>query len=120
MSAVQSEKKKRRDAERGASKGRKIRQVSRSVQIHGMMADIAIQLDRRYTVHEKAQNFVVPIPLSNGWHQEQVDELFSSLLGGAGIEGAGAEREDGLVMGVLPGASHEQAADVSLSGLRVF
>ena len=84
------------------------------------MSDVAIHIYRRYTVHEKAQNFVVPIPLSNGWHQEQVDELFSSLLGGAGIEGAGAEREDGLVMGVLPGASHEQAADVSLSGLRVF
>lgn len=75
-------------------------------------------------MHEKAQNIVVPIPLSNGWHQEQVDELFSSLLGGAGMEGAGAEREDGLVMGGLPGSSdgtgHNQAAEVSLSGLRVF
>jgi hypothetical protein len=78
----------------------------------------------RYTVHEKAQNFVVPIPLSNGWHQEQVDELFSSLLGGAGIEGAGADREDGLVMGVVSGtgldADSRENTEVSLSGLKVF
>lgn len=78
----------------------------------------------RYTVHEKAQNFVVPIPLSNGWHQEQVDELFSSLLGGAGIEGAGADREDGLVMGVVSGTGVDvdsrENTEVSLSGLKVF
>lgn len=32
-------------------------------------------------MHEKIQNFMVPIPAVNGWHEEQVDELFASLLG---------------------------------------
>lgn len=35
----------------------------------------------RYQVHEKLQNFMVPIPVSHGaWHEEQVDELFASLF----------------------------------------
>ncbi|KAJ9117955.1 hypothetical protein QFC20_000236 [Naganishia adeliensis] len=88
---LRSEKKKKRDAERGASKGRKL----------------------RYTVHEKAQNFTVPIPLSTPWATEQIDELFTSLLGGAGLAGAGAERDDQGVMGV-------DAQESGLSGLRVF
>jgi hypothetical protein len=81
---------------------------------------------QRYTVHEKAQNFVVPIPLSHGWHQEQIDELFTSLLGGAGLTGAGADREDGLVMGLGAGVltdSHvdpSATSEIPLSGLRVF
>jgi len=33
-------------------------------------------------VHEKIQNFMIPID-ANGWHEEQVDELFASLLGRA-------------------------------------
>lgn len=66
LNHLRREKKKKREAERGASKGRKI----------------------RYTVHEKAANFVVPIPLSGGWEEGQVDELFSSLFGGVGMEGA--------------------------------
>lgn len=63
---LRREKKKKREAERGGSKGRKL----------------------RYTVHEKAANFVVPIPLENEWHEEQVDELFASLFGGVGLKGA--------------------------------
>ncbi|EJD48011.1 TRAUB-domain-containing protein [Auricularia subglabra TFB-10046 SS5] len=37
----------------------------------------------RYTVHEKLQHFMVPIPTvtAGGWHDEQIDELFASLLG---------------------------------------
>ncbi|THG97180.1 hypothetical protein EW026_g4771 [Hermanssonia centrifuga] len=39
----------------------------------------------RYEVHEKLQNFMVPIPSSRGaWHEEQIDELFASLLGTGG------------------------------------
>ncbi|KAM0750874.1 TRAUB-domain-containing protein [Meredithblackwellia eburnea MCA 4105] len=34
----------------------------------------------RYHVHEKVQNFMIPID-AGGWHEEQVDELFASLLG---------------------------------------
>ncbi|PVG02092.1 TRAUB-domain-containing protein [Serendipita vermifera] len=36
----------------------------------------------RYEVHEKIQNFMVPVPtIVDGWHEEKIDELFSSLLG---------------------------------------
>ncbi|EKM50411.1 uncharacterized protein PHACADRAFT_263682 [Phanerochaete carnosa HHB-10118-sp] len=36
----------------------------------------------RYQVHEKLQNFMVPMAASKGaWHDEQIDELFASLLG---------------------------------------
>lgn len=36
----------------------------------------------RYEVHAKLQNFMVPVPVSHGgWHDEQIDGLFSSLLG---------------------------------------
>ncbi|CAG8611561.1 13062_t:CDS:10 [Gigaspora margarita] len=34
----------------------------------------------RYQVHEKLQNFMVPIP-SGTWHDDMIDELYSSLLG---------------------------------------
>ena len=38
----------------------------------------------RYQVHEKLQNFMVPIAVAKGaWHDEQIDELFASLLGSA-------------------------------------
>ena len=38
----------------------------------------------RYQVHEKLQNFMVPVTVAKGvWHDEQIDELFISLLGGA-------------------------------------
>lgn len=44
-----------------------------------------------YEVHEKLQNFMVPVPVAGSWHDEQVDELFGSLLG-KGFENAlGAE-----------------------------
>lgn len=39
-----------------------------------------------YEPHEKLQNFMVPIPVRGGWHEEQIDELFASLLG-KGFEG---------------------------------
>lgn len=36
----------------------------------------------RYEVHPKLQNFMVPVPVVHGaWHEEQIDGLFSSLLG---------------------------------------
>jgi protein AATF/BFR2 len=72
-------------------------------------------IGRRYTVHEKAQNFMVPLPLSHGWHDEQIDELFSSLLGGAGMRGAGAETAVNA-SGVIDG----DEGLASLGGLRVF
>jgi len=35
----------------------------------------------RFEVHEKMQNFMVPVPIPGSWHEEQIDELFASLLG---------------------------------------
>ncbi|KIR41383.1 protein BFR2 [Cryptococcus deuterogattii 99/473] len=92
LTHLRREKKKKREAERGGSKGRKL----------------------RYTVHEKAQNFVVPIPLSQGWHEEQVDELFSSLFGGVGMKGAASEKTVGLDVG------NADEGLVELGVLRVF
>ncbi|XAO27450.1 protein BFR2 [Cryptococcus bacillisporus CA1280] len=92
LTHLRREKKKKREAERGGSKGRKL----------------------RYTVHEKAQNFAVPIPLSQGWHEEQVDELFSSLFGGVGMKGATSEKIVGLDVG------NADEGLVELGGLRVF
>lgn len=83
---LRREKKRKREAERGGSKGRKI----------------------RYTVHDKAVNFVVPVPLASGWSEEQVDELFASLFGGVGLKGAMTE---------LP---QESAGAVDMGGLKVF
>jgi protein AATF/BFR2 len=64
-------------------------------------------------VHEKAQNFAVPIPLPQGWHEEQVDELFSSLFGGVGMAGATAE-------GLPNGLGNGEGGSAGLGGLRVF
>ena len=32
------------------------------------------------------QNFMVPVPVVGAWHEEQIDELFASLLGGNEFE----------------------------------
>jgi len=58
--ASQRQKKSKKHVDTKASKGRKL----------------------RYEVHEKIQNFMVPVPLAAGaWHEAQIDELFGSLLG---------------------------------------
>jgi protein AATF/BFR2 len=75
-------------------------------------------------VHEKVQNFTVPVPLEQGWHEEQIDELFSSLLGGSGVEGAGGEVETFD----LPNGQQEEVEEAPtldmqggmVAGLRVF
>jgi protein AATF/BFR2 len=65
----------------------------------------------RYTAHEKIQNFMVPIPRAT-WHEEQIDELFASLLGGA-------EKQDGTD-GVRPNGD-SASADASLAdGFKLF
>ncbi|PPQ63391.1 hypothetical protein CVT24_005656 [Panaeolus cyanescens] len=56
---LQKQKKAKKKVDTKASKGRKL----------------------RYEVHEKLQNFMVPVPVPGAWHDEQIDELFSSLLG---------------------------------------
>ncbi|KAI0060943.1 TRAUB-domain-containing protein [Artomyces pyxidatus] len=95
--AVQRQKKAKKSVDTKASKGRKL----------------------RYEVHEKIQNFMVPVPLAGGgWHEAQIDELFASLLG-KGFEGAGPiteEMEDVVPSG---GALADPPAEV-LKGFRVF
>jgi protein AATF/BFR2 len=117
VSHLRSEKKKKRDAERGASKGRRIRYVVLCPSLYHffrLVLSVSHYPFKRYTVHEKAQNFTVPTPLETTWGTEQIDELFTSLLGGAGMEGAGADQDDRGVMGAVVDG------DAGLGGLRVF
>jgi len=52
---------------------------------------------------------MVPIPVTNGWHDEQIDELFSSLLG------------KGFQDGVIPEKQQQSTqSPVDLTGFRVF
>lgn len=82
---LQRQKKAKKKVDTKASKGRKL----------------------RYEVHEKMQNFMVPVPVPGAWHDEQVDELFASLFG-KGFENIGiADPQPGMV-------------PVELAGFRVF
>lgn len=74
------------------------------------IADVGIC---RYEVHEKLQNFMVPVPAVGAWHEEQVDELFASLLG-KGFEGA-LDANDGYGE-----AGQESLGEALSSGFRVF
>ncbi|KAH7914638.1 apoptosis-antagonizing transcription factor [Hygrophoropsis aurantiaca] len=72
----------------------------------------------RYQVHEKIQNFMMPVPVQS-WHEEQMDELFASLLG-RGFEGA-----RNLEAGDIDGNEDVRALDIDLDaalsgGFRVF
>ncbi|KAF8920698.1 apoptosis-antagonizing transcription factor [Mucidula mucida] len=62
---AQKQRKAKKKVDTKASKGRKI----------------------RYDVHEKLQNFMVPISVQGAWHDQQIDELFGSILG-LGLENA--------------------------------
>lgn len=67
----------------------------------------------RYTPHDKIMNFMAPFKPEGSWHDEQVDELFGSLLGqrvqlGDDDDDDEMEDADGL------------APDVGLGGLRMF
>lgn len=60
---------------------------------------------------------MVPIPMHNGWHDEQIDELFTSLLG-KGFENA--MRDVGEVVNDDTESLQVQV-DVALTeGFRVF
>ncbi|KAF5338614.1 hypothetical protein D9611_012816 [Ephemerocybe angulata] len=87
--AIQKQKKAKKNVDTKASKGRKI----------------------RYDVHEKIQNFMVPVPVTGAWHDEQIDELFSSLLG-KGFENVAASG-DGMEV-------EDQPLTTVPSGFRVF
>jgi len=52
---------------------------------------------------------MVPIPVTNGWHDEQIDELFSSLLGKGFQDGDISVQEE-----------QSTQPPVDLTGFRVF
>jgi protein AATF/BFR2 len=87
---IQKKKKTKKNVDTRASKGRKI----------------------RYEVHEKLQNFMVPIPELGRWPEEQIDELFASLLG-KGFEGIGDAKVEERAVAV-------NGTDVMTDGFRVF
>ncbi len=74
--ALQREKKAKKKVDTKASKGRKLRHV-----LFFVHSDNLLTHSDRYEVHEKLQNFMVPVPVVGAWHEEQIDELFASLLG---------------------------------------
>lgn len=73
----------------------------------------------RYDVHEKLQNFMVPIEAAQ-WHAEQTDELFASLLGGA--RGGGKTRAAIASNGAeaASGGEEDEDEEVDAGGLRIF
>jgi protein AATF/BFR2 len=81
-----------------------------------MLANILIL--RSYEVHEKIQNFMVPVTTHGSWHEEQIDELFASLLG-KGFEHSIQAAED-AVDGVEDVAMRERVDAALKNGFRVF
>lgn len=67
-------------------------------------------------MHEKLQNYMVPVPAAHGWHEEQIDELFSSLLG-RGFEDVAPASTQAEGLGDME--SQLINADI-LKGFRVF
>ncbi|RKP07141.1 apoptosis-antagonizing transcription factor [Thamnocephalis sphaerospora] len=66
----------------------------------------------RYHVHEKLQNFMVPIP-TGSWHESMVEELYTSLLG----RQAGTDQSGAADAG-QPAAAHAEQDE--MGGLRIF
>ncbi|KAH7881800.1 TRAUB-domain-containing protein [Phlebopus sp. FC_14] len=94
--AIQRQKKAKKKVDTKASKGRKL----------------------RFEVHEKIQNFMVPVPAQGSWHEEQIDELFASLLG-KGFETA--MQEVGEIANEEVDASLQEQVKASLKeGFKVF
>ena len=52
-----------------------------------------------------------PVPVTGSWHEEQVDELFASLLGKGFEDGLGS---------MLPAKTLQAADDAVKVGFRVF
>ena len=66
---------------------------------------------------------MVPIPTNGTWHEEQIDELFASLLG-RGFEGAAFEDMDSRKEAESENTTMDYVelmnGDHGLGGLRVF
>ncbi|GAA5914592.1 hypothetical protein JCM6882_001212 [Rhodosporidiobolus microsporus] len=70
----------------------------------------------RYHVHEKAQNFMIPVEAAH-WHDEQIDELFASLLGRSFPQANGGK--DTLDPALDDVAGHK-AGEIEVGSLRLF
>ncbi|KDE02836.1 hypothetical protein MVLG_06627 [Microbotryum lychnidis-dioicae p1A1 Lamole] len=93
--ATARSKKQKKVVDTRASKGRKI----------------------RYHVHDKLQNFMVPIE-AGGWHEEKVDELFASLLGRSFPQVKSNDEEASKVSTGRSGATASEHVDAG--SLRIF
>jgi protein AATF/BFR2 len=67
-------------------------------------------------VHEKIQHFMVPVPVKGAWHEEQIDELFASLLG----KGFGGEHAMEVDIVQPTSTTKGDVVDIGFGGLRVF
>lgn len=72
--------------------------------------DLDCEHSSRYHVHEKLQSFMAPIPAGT-WHEEMVDELFSSLLGKKSSLDDNDDEEE---------QAEEEQDEVPDDGLRIF
>jgi protein AATF/BFR2 len=107
--ASQRKRKSQKKVDTKASKGRKIRFVSIFLSLTFASKGILY----RYQVHEKIQNFMVPVPLPAGaWHETQIDELFASLLG------KGFDNLEGDVGDIQHSGLSADA--LALSGFKIF
>lgn len=74
---------------------------------------LGIDFLNRYHVHEKLQSFMAPIPAGT-WHEEMVEELFSSLLGRKGGNLDDDEEDENETK------EDEEQEDIPDDGLRIF
>ncbi|CAG8630688.1 12302_t:CDS:10 [Funneliformis mosseae] len=93
--AIRQTKQKKKKVDTKASKGRRL----------------------RYHVHEKLQNFMVPIP-SSTWHEDMIDELYASLLGKKYEEGS--ELSENEIRSETEQKGENNIIEASLNGLRIF
>ncbi|BGP56648.1 hypothetical protein JCM8202_000165 [Rhodotorula sphaerocarpa] len=76
----------------------------------------------RYHVHEKVQNFMIPIDAGD-WHDEQIDELFASLLGKSFGNGAGdsqAQQQPAALDPALDDVPDHRPGQIDVGSLRLF
>ncbi|KWU42390.1 TRAUB-domain-containing protein [Rhodotorula sp. JG-1b] len=76
----------------------------------------------RYHVHEKVQNFMIPIEAGN-WHDEQIDELFASLLGKSFPQangGNGVESSQQHLDPALDDVPNQAGGQIEVGSLRLF
>ncbi|TNY18226.1 apoptosis-antagonizing transcription factor [Rhodotorula diobovata] len=73
----------------------------------------------RYHVHEKVQNFMIPIEAGD-WHEEQVDELFASLLGRSFPQAQQHQDAPAPLDPALDDVAPARAGEIDVGSLRLF